>query len=43
MIHRAVMGSFERFIAVLCEHTAGKWPFFVSPRQIMVIPISENF
>jgi threonyl-tRNA synthetase len=43
MIHRAVLGSVERFIAILCEHTAGKWPFFVSPRQIVVIPISENF
>lgn len=32
IVHRAVLGSVERFIAILCEHTAGKWPFFVSPR-----------
>jgi len=32
IIHRAVLGSCERFIAILTEHTAGKWPFFVSPR-----------
>ena len=32
IIHRAVLGSVERFIAILTEHTAGKWPFFVSPR-----------
>jgi threonyl-tRNA synthetase len=43
MIHRAVYGSLERFMAVLCEHYAGKWPFWVSPRQAIVIPISENF
>eukprot|EP00475_Leptophrys_vorax_P004136 TRINITY_DN12468_c0_g2_i2.p1 TRINITY_DN12468_c0_g2~~TRINITY_DN12468_c0_g2_i2.p1 ORF type:complete len:791 (-),score=237.06 TRINITY_DN12468_c0_g2_i2:42-2414(-) len=43
MIHRAILGSVERFIAVLTEHTGGKWPFWVSPRQAMVIPISLNF
>ncbi len=32
IIHRAILGSIERFIAILTEHTAGKWPFFVSPR-----------
>ena len=32
MIHRAVYGSVERFLSVLIEHTAGKWPFFISPR-----------
>ena len=42
MIHRAIIGSFERFIAVLCEHFAGKWPFWLSPRQIMVIPVMKG-
>ncbi len=32
MIHRAVLGSVERMMAILCEHTGGKWPFWVSPR-----------
>jgi threonyl-tRNA synthetase len=39
MIHRAVYGSFERFIAILTEHFAGKWPFWLSPRQILIIPV----
>ena len=39
MIHRAIYGSFERFIAILTEHFAGKWPFWLSPRQILVIPV----
>jgi threonyl-tRNA synthetase len=43
MIHRAILGSLERFIAVLTEHTAGKWPFWISPRQVMVVPISLHF
>lgn len=43
MIHRAVFGSLERCIAILCEHFAGKWPFWLSPRQAIVIPISEKF
>ena len=34
MIHRAILGSVERFIAILTEHLAGKWPFWLSPRQI---------
>jgi threonyl-tRNA synthetase len=42
MIHRAIVGSFERFIAVLCEHFAGKWPFWLSPRQILVIPVMKQ-
>jgi threonyl-tRNA synthetase len=41
MIHRAIVGSFERFIAVLCEHFAGKWPFWLSPRQVLVIPVMK--
>ena len=39
MIHRAIVGSFERFMAILTEHFAGKWPFWISPRQILVIPV----
>jgi threonyl-tRNA synthetase len=39
MIHRAIVGSFERFIAILIEHFAGKWPFWLSPRQILVVPV----
>ena len=42
MIHRAIVGSFERFIAILCEHFAGKWPFWISPRQILVIPVMKS-
>lgn len=39
MIHRAIIGSFERFMAILTEHFAGKWPFWLSPRQLLVIPV----
>ena len=39
MIHRAIIGSFERFMAILVEHFAGKWPFWLSPRQILVVPV----
>ncbi len=42
MIHRAIIGSFERFIGILCEHFAGKWPFWISPRQILVIPVMKG-
>ncbi|GAA5831901.1 hypothetical protein JCM3766R1_000143 [Sporobolomyces carnicolor] len=40
MIHRAILGSVERFTAILTEHFAGKWPFWLSPRQIVVIPVA---
>jgi threonyl-tRNA synthetase len=43
MIHRAILGSVERMIAVLIEHTGGKWPFWLNPRQVAVVPISETF
>jgi threonyl-tRNA synthetase len=43
MIHRAVLGSVERMIAILTEHFAGKWPFFLSPRQAVVVPVSAAF
>ncbi|KAI9717233.1 MAG: threonyl-tRNA synthetase [Chrysothrix sp. TS-e1954] len=39
MIHRAICGSFERFIAILTEHFAGKWPFWLSPRQVLIVPV----
>jgi threonyl-tRNA synthetase len=39
MIHRAIFGSFERMFGVLTEHFAGKWPFWLSPRQILIIPV----
>ena len=42
MIHRAIVGSLERFIAILLEHYAGKMPFWLSPVQIMVINVSEK-
>jgi len=42
MIHRAILGSVERFMAILMEHTAGKWPFWVSPRQIAIIPVRRE-
>ncbi len=43
MIHRAPFGSMERFVAVLIEHTAGKFPLWLAPTQAMVIPVSERF
>jgi threonyl-tRNA synthetase len=43
MVHRAMLGSVERMFAVLCEHWGGKWPFWISPRQIMVIPVHAEF
>ena len=41
MIHRAILGSLERCIAILTEHWKGKWPFWISPRQAIVVPVSE--
>ncbi len=43
MIHAAIMGSIERFMATLIEHTAGSFPLWLSPVQIKVIPIRENY
>jgi threonyl-tRNA synthetase len=43
MIHRAIFGSFERFIAIITEHYGGKWPFWLSPRQAAIVPVSERF
>ena len=41
MIHRAVSGSFERFIAILIEHFAGAFPVWLAPEQVRVLPISD--
>ncbi len=43
MVHRAPFGSMERFVAVLIEHTAGKFPLWLTPDQAVVLPISERF
>ena len=43
MLHRALFGSLERFIGILIENYAGKFPFWISPLQTMIIPISEEF
>ena len=42
IIHRAVLGSLERMIAILTEQTAGKWPFWMNPRQVALLPVTEN-
>ena len=43
MIHRAPFGSMERFVAVLIEHTAGKFPLWLTPEQAIILPISEKY
>jgi threonyl-tRNA synthetase len=43
MIHRAPFGSMERFVAVLIEHTAGKFPLWLTPDQVVILPISEKY
>eukprot|EP00823_Brevimastigomonas_motovehiculus_P006105 TRINITY_DN4847_c0_g1_i1.p1 TRINITY_DN4847_c0_g1~~TRINITY_DN4847_c0_g1_i1.p1 ORF type:complete len:741 (-),score=227.90 TRINITY_DN4847_c0_g1_i1:199-2421(-) len=43
MVHRAILGSVERMMAVLIEHTGGNWPFWLSPRQVLVATVSEKF
>ena len=43
IIHRAILGSVERMFAILLEHYAGKWPFWLSPRQVIVCPVSGKF
>ena len=42
MIHRAILGSFERFIAILTEHFAGEFPLFIAPTQVIFVPIAES-
>ena len=39
VIHRAIIGSFERFFGILIEHFGGKWPYWISPRQILIVPV----
>lgn len=43
IVHRAVLGSMERFMAILTEHCAGKWPFWLSPKQVMIFPVGEKY
>ena len=43
MIHRAPFGSLERFIALLIEHTAGKFPLWLSPEQFIILPVSQQY
>lgn len=43
MIHRAPFGSMERFVALLIEHTAGKFPLWLAPDQVVILPISEKY
>ncbi|KAM9893700.1 hypothetical protein OXX59_004598 [Metschnikowia pulcherrima] len=42
MVHRAVFGSLERFFAILLDHYQGKWPFWLNPRQAIIIPVSSR-
>ena len=42
MIHRAILGSFERFIAILVEHYGGELPFFIAPTQVALVPVSSE-
>jgi threonyl-tRNA synthetase len=42
MIHRAIYGSFERFMGIVIEHLAGKWPFWLSPRQVLIVPVNPS-
>ncbi|WP_096026452.1 threonine--tRNA ligase [Campylobacter lanienae] len=42
MLHRAILGSFERFIGILLEHTAGELPFWIAPTQVVIIPINDT-
>jgi threonyl-tRNA synthetase len=43
VMHRAILGSFERFIGILIEHTAGNFPFWIAPVQAVVLPVSDRF
>ena len=43
MVHRAMLGSVERMAAVLTEHWGGKWPFWLSPRQVCIAPIDLKY
>jgi threonyl-tRNA synthetase len=43
VLHRAILGSLERFIGILVEHTGGNFPFWIAPVQAMVLPVSDRF
>jgi threonyl-tRNA synthetase len=43
IIHRAIYGSLERFLAIVTEHYGGKWPFWLSPRQAIVLPVTKAY
>jgi threonyl-tRNA synthetase len=43
MIHRAMLGSFERFLGILIEHLGGAFPLWLAPVQVAVLPVSERF
>jgi threonyl-tRNA synthetase len=43
MIHRAILGSFERFFGILIEHYKGEFPLWLAPVQVVVLPVSEKF
>jgi threonyl-tRNA synthetase len=43
MLHRALFGSFERFIGLLIEHYAGAFPLWLSPIQVKILPVSDKF
>ena len=42
IVHRAIFGSIERFIAILCENFAGHWPFWLSPIQVQIVPVNDK-
>ena len=42
MLHRAILGSFERFIGILIEHYAGNFPFWLAPEQIRLLPVTDK-
>jgi threonyl-tRNA synthetase len=43
MIHKALLGSIERFLSVYIEHTAGAFPFWLAPVQVAILPVKEDF
>jgi threonyl-tRNA synthetase len=43
ILHRAILGSLERFFGILIEHTGGDFPFWLAPEQVRVVPVSEKF
>jgi threonyl-tRNA synthetase len=43
VLHRAILGSVERFLGILIEHTAGNFPFWIAPVQAVVLPVSDRF